>query len=266
MIILIIILIIFLLIIFFFGKKKGFDNIHIIWLFILYILMICIYNKVSLYVIITLCILFKHIRIPIYCFIGVLLTICGGRYKTLRILSLIIFNIELDTQINISNIPKNPTIFITNYPSNYIEYLIPMFLGDKVCLLVRDHAVKTIKYLYGIDNIIGVEKGKFDKLQKQIKEKMDQGYHIYSYVERDFYNRKNMYNITELRSGMFSIAKNINVTITTIVSDHVEHIGGIINNNFKIIIGKTKYVKNVSKEMENTSKFFRKNLRNMSFK
>ena len=266
MITLIIFFILFLFIIYFYGMKKGFDNILNIWLLVIYIIMICIHCKLSIYIIIILCVFIKYIRIPICFFLFILFTISGGHYKTLRIFSLIMFNIELNTQINITNIPRKPTIFLSNYPSNYIEYFIPMLLGDKVCLLVHAPAIKFVKHFYGLDHVIPVYKGDFNNLQQKIKEKIDEGYHIFSYIERDYFNRKNIYDITDLRSGMFSIAKNINTTITPIVCDHIEHTVGILNTKFKIIIGKTKYISNISEEMIYISNFFKYNLRKMSIK
>lgn len=262
----IILFFILLLLIYFYGQRKGFDNMLNIWIIIMYVFLICIYNKIlSFYVFIALFILFKYVRIPIILTLAVLITVIKGKYETMRVFSYYIFTCELDTQINIINIPNKPTIFLSNYPRNYIEYFIPMLLGNKICILTNNHSTKISSYFYGYEHIIKVEKGKFYDLQGKIRSKMNSGYHIFAYIEKD-HSKKKKNDLTKVRSGMFSIAKNLNVTITPITCDHIEHILGILNTAFKINIGKTRYVKDVKKEMEKTSIFFTKNLRRMRIK
>ena len=166
--------------------------------------------------------------------------------------------------MNIENIPNKPTIFISNYPSNYIEYLIHGLFGDKFCLVVHGNAIKILKYLYGMEHLIPVDKNSFEKVQKQVEKKIKDGYHIFSYAERDYYNRKNEFETCELRSGMFAIAKNLNTTITPICIDHIEHTFGIVENKiFNIKIGSTFKVKDVNESMIEVKKFFKTELKKM---
>jgi hypothetical protein len=166
--------------------------------------------------------------------------------------------------MNIENIQQKPTIYMANYPSNYVEYMTHGLFGDKFCLLVHHGAMKGLKYIYGEEYLISVQKGNFEKIQKQVKKKIEEGFSIFCYVERDYYNRKSDYNICELRSGIFSIAKNINATITPVCIDHITYTCGIVDDDiFKIKIGDTKYVFNVEESLEYVKQFLKNELKKM---
>jgi hypothetical protein len=260
--------IIILLVLFYkyYGNKKGFNKLETNWIFftLLYFILFYNLNAYNRVILLLFVLCNKTLMLPIFTMCGVVLSIILEKFKTYRIVSLFLYK-NLNLNMNIKDLPSKPTIIVANYPSNYIEYLTHGLFGDKLCLLVYGPAVKILKYIYGKDHLIAVNKGNFEKTQEEVKHKLDSGYHIFAYVEKDYYNRKNPYTISELRTGMFSIAKNLNVTITPVTIDHIDHLLGGVNTNsiFNIKIGKTEYVNDIDKSIKQTREFFNTNLRKM---
>jgi len=250
----------------YYGSKKGFNKLETQWIFftVIYFILfynLSIYNRILLWMFV---LSNKSLMLPIFTICGVVLSIITEKFKTYRIVSLFLYK-NLNLNMNLKDLPIKPTIIIANYPSNYIEYLTHGLFGDKLCLLVYGPAVKILNHIYGKDHLIAVTKGNFEKTQEDVKHKLENGYHIFAYVEKDYYNRKHPYTISELRSGMFSIAKNLNSTITPVTIDHIDHLLGGVNTNtiFNIKIGKTGYVKDIETSMKQTEDFFKQNLRKM---
>ena len=85
---------------------------------------------------------------------------------------------------------------------------------------------------------------------------------LVTFIEKDYFKSTNIYALSDIRSGMFSIAKNINATITPVVIDHIEHNMGVISNtNFQIHIDKTRIVDNIDTEIKNVTLLFERKLR-----
>jgi hypothetical protein len=262
--------IIFMLILFiFYGNKKGFDKLETLWALYACILFLS-YNYIPNKKFLLLVILyFRQTRTPFFFIIFFFMTILGGRFHMFRIGSLFMFNISMKLNMNTDAIPHTPTIFVANYPSNYVEYLTQGLFGDKVCLVVYGPAIKLLQYIHGRSHLISVseKKGQFSSTQDKIKKKLSQGYHIFCYVERKYHDRSNKYKTTGIRSGIFSIAKNIGCTITPIVIDHIDHFNGILDNPvFNIHVDKTRKVENVNKEINMVSKLYKSKLCKFSFK
>lgn len=250
----------------FYGNKKGFDTMLTKWLiFYITVSMLYFYSPNKYYILLLLT--FKHTRIPLVTVFLVLLSLLGGRFSVFRIASIFLFNSNLNLNIN-SKLPTTPTIIMANYPANYCEYLVQGLFGDKICLVVHGPAIKILQFIHGKKRLIPVNgKNQFYLVEKEVRKKIQEGYHIFCYVEKEYHNRKNKYAIDTVRSGMFSIAKNVNCTITPIVVDHISNFNGVIDNfNFNIFIDKTRYVKDVKKEVDNVTKLYRNKLRKFSFK
>jgi hypothetical protein len=253
----------------FYGKKKGFDQLETKWMvFTLVFLRFLCYQKTYIQIIILVIVLsFPQFRAPLTVILSLPFIIAGGRFQLFRLIGLYLYKLCLRLKMNQDSVPCKPTIFLANYPRNYIEYFTHSLFGEKVCLLVYGPAVKVLQYIHGIEHIISVEKGQFDKVQKDVKQKLEEGYHVFAYIEKDYYNREKSYDVAKLRSGMFSIAKNINATITPVVIDHIDHVGGLIcNREFNVYVSATRNVLNVQEEMATVSKLYKKILRRFSFK
>ncbi len=61
---------------------------------------------------------------------------------------------------------------------------------------------------------------------------------------------------------MFSIAKNINATITPVCISHIDHTFGIPGNDiFNVCIGETTYVEDTQISLKTTEKFLKYKLK-----
>lgn len=73
--------------------------------------------------------------------------------------------------------------------------------------------------------------------------------------------RSNVRNsIGRVRTGMFTIAKTLNVPIINVAIDQIEtgEFMNIVHQNFEIRIGKTRHVKDISRSVKKSQDFFRK--------
>jgi hypothetical protein len=210
----------------------------------------------------------KSLFVPIFTLSGVFLCICGQKFKTYRTLSLHLYKNYLNLRMNTDKISTVPTIYIANYPENYIEYMTHGLITDKLCVLaVANTATKILKFVYGEDHAIYNYTGNFDKLKEAVRKKINEGYSIFCYSERNHYDRKNEYDLCEFRTGMFHIAKSLNVSVTPICVDHISHTFGILDDTiFKIHIGDSFYVTDVDKDIKSTHSFLKRELKKMKLK
>ena len=255
-----------------FGTRKSFNELEIFWI-MFGLLFYNIFFSLSsrLKVILLLIILFSKTLKASFILVTMLpLIICVGRYSMLRHTTEYIFHKCLRLQLDYSLLPKHPTIFISNYPANHIEYIANTLLSKKMCLMIwgRVNTSKLVKLLYGKDSVIIVDKGSFDKTQKTIMSKMKEGYSIFVYAENSYSDRKDkIYTNVPLRTGIFSIAKNIGATITPVVFDHIEHSFGFVkNNDYKIFVDKTRIVTDIDEEILQVSNLFTRKLRRFKIK
>jgi len=250
-----------------YGNKKGFNKLETYWIGLTLLFYIILFNLNPTQRIIILLILYKtkYLLVPICTITGILFTILGQKFKTYRLTCSYLYKLGLNLKMNTENIPSKPTIYVANYPCNYVEYLVHGLFCDKFCLLVYGPAIKVLKHLYGTEHLIAVEKGSFEKVQEDIQNKIKEGYSIFSYVERDYYNRIHPYELCNLRKGIFSIAKNLNTTITPVCIDHIDHTFGVFENNiFRIQIGDTKIVEDPDVTLKETEIFLKKELKKFS--
>jgi hypothetical protein len=257
---------VFIILILYVQKLKQFLKLPAYWAILTLIFYLILYNIESKYRLLFIIFVCKTriLFIPIFTMTGVILSIIGHRFKTYRIICTVLYKIGLNLEMNTNNIPTNPTIYMSNYPSNNIEYLTHGLFCDKFCLVVGSGIYKYIKYIYDEKHLISVHKGSFDSVQDQIKKKIADGFSIFCYIEKEYFNRKSDFELTEFRTGMFHIAKNLNVTITPVCVDHIIYNMGIIDDNvFKIKIGQTMHVENVEESMNIVRKFMLKELKNM---
>ena len=145
-----------------------------------------------------------------------------------------------------------------------------MCLKEKCCIVAFRGAkiAHIIQLVCGKDSVLIIGKGgDFEKTQTAIVDKIKEGYNIMVYNEKNFFNRYNMYHVSTLRTGIFSIAKNLNITITPIVFDHISNNFGFISSKkFKIYIGKSEKVNDVEEDVKNLRTLFLRKLRMFKIK
>lgn len=252
--------------------KKSFNHIDVLWAFYTLVLLntLSSIKKEKRVPFIIALLAYKKTRIMIVSTLFLPLIATGG-YTYLKMSSFNIYNNCIPTKFLGYPNPRNPTIYIANYPTNLIEYKLFPILADKICLCLNAGRVSTdfLCDIIGSERIIFVKGGggSFDETQDLIKNKIDNGYSVFAYGEKKYYERKNFYSTSKIASGMFHIAKNINCTVTPIVIDHIHHEFGIIqNSDFKIYIDKTEKVENPSEKVEQVYNLYKRKLSHFSIK
>jgi hypothetical protein len=191
-------------------------------------------------------------------------------------------NEQIKLQHNFYKIPKHNTIFVVNYPITKLEYLVCNILPVPTCLVSSEQGNLLLNLVYDKDEFISFPSSKkrknFNNIEKRIK-KTIQNKNIYVYVENidgkaggekighlRIGSGKN--EVRNIRSGMFHIAKNNNLSITPLAVDYVHFNNNKIpNQNFNIRVGETKifsenddidqYIQNIKKFFKESKKIFK---------
>ena len=244
---------------------RTFDSLERYWLIIFLLLM---FTLPRWYVVICLlCI--PTVRASIMFMCSVPLILLGGRYKIMRATSRAILTNCFNLKFNMEALPIRPTIFICNYPSNIIEYLLPSVISENTCIMISNGNITgKLTHAFGVDNVLLIERGgNFEITQEQVRNKLQSGFNVFVYIERNFVKRKHKYELSPIRSGIFKIANNIGATITPIVIDHIDHkFGAIDNHDFTIHVDSTRLVTDVDREMSTVTKMYKRKLRQLSMK
>lgn len=143
-------------------------------------------------------------------------------YDFFRKASRMIFTIT-----NPEKLPKTPSIIVANYPTDFTEYLLSGSLDCKTVLLIFKGGAKFVIPSMGKERVISVDldkKNNFGLLKEEIKKKVKEGYNIFAYPERDYHLRKNPYRLQNFRTGIFFIAKDLNLPIVPIVYSHIDSV------------------------------------------
>jgi hypothetical protein len=211
------------------------------------------------------------LRAPFIFSLSLLLTTVKG-YDIWRCSSWHTLSTCMTLKFSGSEIPSKPTIYLANYPANFVEYQACNMLHPKICIIVYGKNWKETTRntaILGDDRIISVVNGtgNFKNTEDAVRVKLQKGYHVLAYVEKNWQKRTGYYSIDRLTSGIFHIAKNIDATITPVVFDHIDHTAGLIHNtSFKIHIGKTTKVIDPYSSISDVSSLISRKLKHFSIK
>lgn len=138
------------------------------------------------------------------------------------------FKNGLNVRLN-KSISSQPTIYIFNYPANNLEYYYP-FLFCPIKLLISIDAIQFTKYVFGEDWTIKCDSN-LNEVGQDICDAISSGKNIAAYIERNYKKRKSKWDIdTDLRSGVFYIAKKFNIPLCLVCASHINHACGIVLN------------------------------------
>lgn len=143
-----------------------------------------------------------------------------------------------------NKIPNKNTIYVANYPWNEIEYLAQRLIPGNVCGVAFDSFVGRLIRLTGSEEdfiVLPYKKGStYELLRDKIKSKI-KTMSIFGYVENCHLRLTNNEIGLPLRSGLFEIAKELNITITPIFISHQEYKYGKISDRktFRMEVGET---------------------------
>ncbi len=163
---------------------------------------------------------------------------------------------NLNLKLNFSKLPNYPSIFVCNYCSDRLENFACILIPKDIAILMRDTLIKISKLHLLIKWPIYVKaKDSYEETKNQVLDHINAGRSVFSYVSKT--PRLGPTYIQNMRSGMFKIAKELNLPVTPIVIDAIDmKFGSIPYQNFNIEIGDSFYVDDVNEDVINTRKFY----------
>ena len=232
---------------------------------ILFIIMIRMNIKIKLVIISLIMLLYKNnFFLTTNTFISILKEGYINKLENRKdnfVLQKIVYNMyskNLRLKTDFSKNPNIPSIFVCNYCNDRLENLACILIPKNIVILMRD-TLKKISKLHKLVKwaIYIKEKNSYDNTKKEIEEHIKEGRSIFSYVTKT--PRLGPIHIENIRTGMFKLAKELNIPVTPIVIDYIDTTFGIINGqNFHITIGDTFYVDDPIKSAYETKKYFKK--------
>jgi hypothetical protein len=157
---------------------------------------------------------------------------------------------------NFGKLPDKPGIIVCNYVWDRLEHLASIIIQRNLAIIMGTKCVKMSKLNYLVKHfIITNENGNsYERMKLEIKNHIDNGRYVFAYVSKPVTHD---HYITKLRSGMFRIAKELNIPITPLAVDYIDSYYGVIPyQNFYMHVGETFYVDDVDSDMYRTRKFF----------
>lgn len=232
-------------------SKKGFSTMNFkYWITYTIIILFILFDKNVekrwKILILSFCLQNPTLRISLTMTFLLILLIIFRSYQVYRYMGRIIFKQYFHR-------PPKPTIYIANYPSDFTEYLLPGIFHPNLTFVILKGATKFAEPIFGKDRILSIDldsTNNFENTKDIIEKRIKKNYSIFSYVEKTYYSRKNIYTLTEFRSGMFRIAQQLNIPITPVICEHIEYEYGFIGKNKpKIIILEPFYVIDIEKDI-----------------
>ena len=174
-----------------------------------------------------------------------------------RNISIDIFNNNFRFIHNFDKIPKIPTIFVVNYVNDRVENIALCTFPINTCSIFAGWLSPLNNILTPI--IFRKDKGNdYDNIKNKVLNMHNKGFHIFSYIERPC-SSINYKGIGKIRSGMFSIAKELGISVTPVIIDRIQYsnFGLLRKQNFQIYVGDSINVLDIKKSMRDTKNLFK---------
>lgn len=172
-----------------------------------------------------------------------------------------IFNKNFKLDLNIDLLPRNkPTIIVANYCKDRVENIACILLPVNMAIMMR-----TGLAILGLDKMIKwplftEASGSYETTRNLICGHVLQGRSVFGYVTPG----KSLFlpnQIIRVRSGLFSIAKELSIPVTPVAFDYIDlFLGTIPRQNFRVHVGKPFMVTDVKQSVRDTAHFFRDKL------
>lgn len=168
-------------------------------------------------------------------------------------------NFNLKTEFN--KLPSYPSILVCNYCKDRIENVACILFPKDLAIMMRDGLKKTMHFHKVVKwPIFTKAKGNYEDTKSQVKEHIEAGRSVFTYITKHPKIRPDI--ISNVRSGTFSIAKELNVPITLVCIDYVDtYFGAITRQNFRIRVGDTFMVEDVNASMYKSKTFFKETMK-----
>lgn len=170
-----------------------------------------------------------------------------------------VINVKMST----NNLPDRPTIMLCNYAYNQIENIFCITIPVKMSVIMQ----KFFKHFIGFGSIIKrpiyTEKNCYNFLKEEIPKHIAIGSSVFAYVTNIPYMGKKPYEIYKVKTGMFRLAKELDIPVTLVCIDYIFRTfdGYIPPQDFHIHIGDTFKVEDIRYSAKRSKTFFRNTLK-----
>ena len=240
----------------------------IIPILIILALAIKIIKKFNISLFIILCFLiyfyFRNIYFLAYTITAFSMSKSIGDKKIKTIVS-VMFNDLFILKTDFTNLPEEKTIFVANYSRNYYDCFATMLIPKNLAIIIAKNFSTMNTWNKILYNTILKDKknneSSYDMIKNQIKNCLNKNLSVLGYVSIP---QKGLF-FPHVRTGLFRIAKELNVKITPVVFDTINICNFRINKQkFQIYIGESFYVNEVEKDVKKVKKLFKQ--KNWEFK
>jgi hypothetical protein len=166
-----------------------------------------------------------------------------------------LYSEHFDLHTNFDQFPTTPSIIVSNYCKDRAENIACVILPGNLAIMMRKGLTilglhKLVKWPLFTD-----DSGNYDKTKNLVMGHILQGRHVFSYVTTKTLLKPNLF--MKIRTGMFSIAKQLGVPITPVVFDYIDvQMGCIPYQRYEICVGDTFYVNDVGSAKQKVMHFF----------
>lgn len=150
------------------------------------------------------------------------------------------FSNVFNLQISGTRVNKSPTIYVANYPCNFVECFASMLIPDNIAIVMGDNIGTRSTWALFLSDIVYRKKkfgNSYGDVKKQIACKIADNKSILAYTtSHGLKGEKGIY-LGRVRTGLFRIAQELGVSITPVVFDTITHdYGRILQQNYQIRI------------------------------
>lgn len=192
-----------------------------------------------------------------------------GYKDILPIVSKYIYGTYLTTRHNLHILERGnkACIYVTNYPIPFYNYLIATLVPEKTVVIGGKgsgmYGVSLIaKYWHGLDLNA---KGNYESVCGVIRGYTSRNFNILVFVEEVHVpkNKPTLESIGRIKTGIFSIAKSLNIPVVPIYVGSIKHKRGVPTSHVQYIHAKKTHiqVEKVADTVNYTRKFFIKHAR-----
>ena len=163
-------------------------------------------------------------------------------------------NFKLHTEFD--KLPGYPSILICNYCKDRIENFACILFPLDLAIMMRDGFAKAKFHELVKWPIFTKAKDNYEDTKMQVKQHISSGRSVFTYITKPPSIKLGL--SPYVRTGAFSIAKQLNIPITLVCIDYIDtRFGSITKQNFRIRVGDTFIVEDVQESRYKSKLFFK---------
>lgn len=167
---------------------------------------------------------------------------------------------------NFEHLPDKPSIIVCNYSSDLMEKIFCIAIPKKIAVIMKTHSCVHMfnNAIFGpiihCPIYINTRDGSYNYIKSEIQKHINNKRYILCYVS--IADGDNKIYKKRIRSGMFKIAKELNIPVTPVAIGYfdLDFISRMTNKTYEIKVGNTFNITDIDTCVQNINKFFRKNL------